>query len=68
MRIQADGRVIDFEEKPKTPEKLDRVRTDPTWLEKLGLKASGPAVSGQHGDLPVQSVAHGRPAPVERRH
>ncbi len=41
MRIQADGRVIDFEEKPKTPEKLDRVRTDPTWLEKLGLNASG---------------------------
>ena len=41
MRIQADGRVVDFEEKPKTPEKLDRVRTDPSWLEKLGLKAAG---------------------------
>ncbi len=41
MRIQADGRVLDFEEKPKTPEKLERVRTDPAWLEKLGLKASG---------------------------
>jgi glucose-1-phosphate adenylyltransferase len=41
MRIQAAGRVLDFEEKPKTPEKLARVRTDPSWLEKLGLKATG---------------------------
>ena len=35
------GRVIDFEEKPKTPEKLDRVRTDPDWLERFGIKAAG---------------------------
>ena len=41
MRIQADGKVIEFEEKPKTQEKLNRVRTDPSWLEKLGLKAGG---------------------------
>ncbi len=41
MRIQADGKVMDFEEKPKTQEKLNRVRTDPTWLEKLGLWAPG---------------------------
>jgi glucose-1-phosphate adenylyltransferase len=41
MRIQADGRVHDFEEKPKTSEKLERVRTDPSWLERLGLKAVG---------------------------
>jgi glucose-1-phosphate adenylyltransferase len=41
MRIQADGKVIDFEEKPKSQEKLNRVRTDPNWLEKLGLKAHG---------------------------
>jgi len=41
MRIQADGRVIDFEEKPKTQEKLNRVRTDTAWLENLGLKAGG---------------------------
>jgi len=41
MRIQADGKVIDFEEKPKTQEKLNRVRTDPAWLEKLVLKAAG---------------------------
>ncbi len=41
MRIQADGKVIDFEEKPRTQEKLNRVRTDTVWLEKLGLKAGG---------------------------
>ncbi len=41
MRIQADGKVIDFVEKPKTQEKLNSVRTDTAWLEKLGLKASG---------------------------
>jgi len=41
MRIQADGRVLDFEEKPKTLEKLDRVRTDVHWLEKLELRAAG---------------------------
>ena len=41
MRIQADGKVIEFEEKPKTQEKLNRVRTDTGWLEKLGLKAGG---------------------------
>jgi glucose-1-phosphate adenylyltransferase len=41
MRIQADGRVIDFEEKPKTQEKLNRVRTDPNWLENLGVSARG---------------------------
>jgi glucose-1-phosphate adenylyltransferase len=41
MRIDNSGRVIDFEEKPKTPEKLDRVRTDPEWLERFGIKAAG---------------------------
>jgi glucose-1-phosphate adenylyltransferase len=41
MRIQADGQVVDFLEKPKTPDKLARVRTDPSWLEKLGLNAAG---------------------------
>lgn len=41
MRIDASGRVIAFEEKPKTPEKFARVRTDPDWLERLGVKAGG---------------------------
>jgi glucose-1-phosphate adenylyltransferase len=39
MRIDSSGRVNDFEEKPKTPEKLARVRTDPEWLERFGIKA-----------------------------
>jgi glucose-1-phosphate adenylyltransferase len=41
MRIQADGRVHDFEEKPKTREKLDRVRTEPSSLARLGLVTHG---------------------------
>ncbi len=41
MRIDNSGRVIDFEEKPKTPEKLHRVRTDPDWLERFGIHAKG---------------------------
>ena len=41
MRIDNTGRVIDFEEKPKTPEKLARVRTDPEWLERFGVRAGG---------------------------
>jgi glucose-1-phosphate adenylyltransferase len=41
MKLQSDGRVHHFEEKPKTPEQLAQVRTDPAWLERLGLKASG---------------------------
>ncbi len=41
MRIDAEGRVIDFEEKPKTPELLDRVRTDPDWMARHGIEAQG---------------------------
>ena len=41
MRIDGTGRVIDFEEKPKTPEKLARVRTEPDRLERFGIKADG---------------------------
>ena len=41
MRIEASGKVIDFEEKPKTRELLDRVRTDPDWMSRLGIEANG---------------------------
>src|SRR5579883_2537075 len=41
MRIDNTGRVIEFEEKPKTREKLDRVRTDPEWFERFGIDAKG---------------------------
>ena len=40
MRIDPSGRVIDFEEKPKTPEKLERVRTDPEWFSRFGIDAT----------------------------
>lgn len=41
MVIDPTGRVVDFEEKPKTPEKLARVRTEPGWLERFDIKAVG---------------------------
>ena len=41
MKIHPDGRVHDFEEKPKISEKLERVRTEISSLERLGLKAAG---------------------------
>jgi len=40
--VDASGRVTDFEEKPKTPEALARVATDPAWMEKNhGIHAEG---------------------------
>jgi glucose-1-phosphate adenylyltransferase len=41
MKIESDGRVHEFEEKPKSPEELTRARTDPNWLERLGIRAAG---------------------------
>ncbi|WP_435016947.1 glucose-1-phosphate adenylyltransferase [Tundrisphaera sp. TA3] len=41
MRVETSGRVIDFEEKPKTRELLDRVHTDPEWMARLGIEAAG---------------------------
>jgi len=40
MQIEPDGQVRNFVEKPKTPEALAEVRTDPHWLEKRGIKAN----------------------------
>jgi glucose-1-phosphate adenylyltransferase len=39
MQIDDAGRVIDFEEKPKTEPALARVRTDPSWLRRFGIEA-----------------------------
>ena len=41
MRIDSAGRVVDFEEKPKTPEALSRVYTDPEWMARHGITAPG---------------------------
>ncbi|HEX8203071.1 MAG TPA: sugar phosphate nucleotidyltransferase, partial [Isosphaeraceae bacterium] len=41
MKIDEAGRVASFEEKPKTPAALARVRTEPAWMERLGIRAEG---------------------------
>jgi glucose-1-phosphate adenylyltransferase len=41
MRLEEQGRVIEFQEKPKTPAELDRVRTDPAWMRRFGVEAAG---------------------------
>ena len=41
MKLDESGRVTDFEEKPKTPEALARVQTEPEWLAKRGIAAEG---------------------------
>ena len=37
MKVDTEGRVTDFEEKPKTPEALDRARSSPESLAHLGF-------------------------------
>ncbi|OHB83387.1 MAG: glucose-1-phosphate adenylyltransferase [Planctomycetes bacterium RBG_16_64_12] len=41
MRLDDTGRVVGFLEKPKTPQELDHVRTDPAWIEAQGIAARG---------------------------
>jgi glucose-1-phosphate adenylyltransferase len=41
MRGDDSGRVTGFLEKPKTPEEMDMVRTDPAWIDAHGLKSNG---------------------------
>ena len=60
MRIDDSGRVIDFEEKPKTAEKLDRVRTDPDWLARFGIEAEGRPYLASMG-IYLFNRAHARP-------
>lgn len=49
MRIDSSGRLTDFLEKPKTPETLKSVRTEPDWLERHGVKAGGRAYLASMG-------------------
>jgi glucose-1-phosphate adenylyltransferase len=37
MKINPEGRITDFEEKPKTPEALARARSSPESLSRLGM-------------------------------
>lgn len=41
MRIDDDGRVVGFLEKPQTKEELDIVRTPPDWLDAHGVPSRG---------------------------
>jgi glucose-1-phosphate adenylyltransferase len=41
MRIDDDGRVVGFLEKPQTEEELDIVRTPPDWLDAHGVPSRG---------------------------
>jgi glucose-1-phosphate adenylyltransferase len=41
MRVDADGRVEGFLEKPQTDEELRLVRTDPAWIDSLGIASRG---------------------------
>lgn len=41
MRIDDDGRVLGFLEKPKTQPELKHVRTEPSWMEARGIDARG---------------------------
>ncbi|QDU38749.1 Glucose-1-phosphate adenylyltransferase [Maioricimonas rarisocia] len=41
MRLNDDGRVEGFLEKPQTPEELEIVRTDPAWLDARGIESKG---------------------------
>jgi glucose-1-phosphate adenylyltransferase len=49
MRIDAAGRVIDFEEKPKTIAALAKVRTEPAWLTRVGIESQGRAYLASMG-------------------
>ncbi|MBC8355149.1 MAG: glucose-1-phosphate adenylyltransferase [Planctomycetes bacterium] len=41
MRIDDDGRVAGFLEKPQTDEEIDIVRTDPAWIDAQGIESKG---------------------------
>ena len=42
MRVDDDGRVKGFLEKPKSDEEIDKlVRTDPAWIDARGIKSHG---------------------------
>jgi glucose-1-phosphate adenylyltransferase len=41
MRVDDNGRVVGFLEKPQTPQELDLVRTDPAWIDARGVHSRG---------------------------
>ena len=49
MRLDREGRVEGFLEKPQTPQELDMVRTDPAWIEAQGIAAHGRSLMASMG-------------------
>jgi len=41
MRLDDNGRVLGFLEKPKTEDELKLVRTDPAWIDSRGIPSKG---------------------------
>ena len=41
MHIDSGGQVTSFEEKPKTPEALSRMRVAPEWIDLQGIRSNG---------------------------
>src|SRR5258708_19378738 len=41
IRVDDSGRVVGFLEKPKTEADLELVRTDPNWIDALGIASHG---------------------------
>jgi glucose-1-phosphate adenylyltransferase len=41
MRIDASGRVTGFLEKPKTEAEVNMIRTEPSWIDRLGIQSQG---------------------------
>jgi len=49
MRVDDDGRVEGFLEKPQTKAELDMVRTDPAWIDRQGIPALGRTLMASMG-------------------
>ena len=49
MRLDANGRVEGFLEKPQTSAELAMVRTDPAWIERQGIPALGRSLMASMG-------------------
>jgi glucose-1-phosphate adenylyltransferase len=49
MKIDPKGRITSFTEKPRTPEALAAVRTEPDWMEKHGINSHGRAYLASMG-------------------
>ena len=41
MQLDDTGRVTGFVEKPQTDEEIDKVRTDPEWIDARGIQSKG---------------------------